>query len=77
MFSFQNPNLQAATFRVLRVDSEKDNNVIEMNTFVKKKLKLCLLKAGNVFYEVESDQPENLQYYKEVLHVPEDMVKCL
>lgn len=45
-----------------------------MNTFVKQKLKLFVLKAGNVFYEFKDDQPEDLQYYKEVLYVPENMV---
>ena len=48
-----------------------------MNTFVKEKLAhhgVSNLKMGNIFYEFTANQPEDLQYYKEVLHVSEDEV---
>ena len=72
LFFLQNPKWtkKATKFHLWRIEEDG----IEMNMFIKEKLGAPKFMFGNVFYEFKGDQPEDLQYYREVLHIPVDKV---
>ena len=63
----QDPKYCLEEFRVFKVD---ENN-IRMSEFIKRKIKPLKFENGKAFYEFK--QLEDLQYYKEVIHVPLDV----
>ena len=65
----QNPKYYTEKFYVLKVD---ENNV-RMSEFVK--MKIGSFENGRAFYEFK--QPEDLLYYKEVVHVPTSLIDRL
>lgn len=65
----QNPKYYTEKFYVLRVD---ENNV-RMSEFVK--MKIGSFENGRAFHEFK--QPEDLLYYKEVVHVPTSLIDRL